>query len=150
MTNNNNKTPSRLALSAYDSPYSRSGASGPHPTGDLYAPLRARAISTLESMGYDPQTMVERGVLWAEDQDPFGHVKQSRFSHFLGTGFHRLMESYGEFLSEDEYDDMIHARSVIPVMRKYELDIWRQVKYPDSVRVTAAGGFLFAVIDIIC
>ena len=132
------KTFSRLALSAYDSPYSRSGASGPHPTGDPYAPLRAKAISTLEAMGYDPHTMVERGVLWAEDQDPFGHVKQSRFMHFLGIGFHRTMESYGEYLSEDEYEDMIHAKSVIPVVRKYELVIRRQVKYPDSVRAVAA------------
>lgn len=95
---------------------------------------RARALSTLEAMGYDPKTMVERGVVWAEDQDPFGHVMQSQYMHFLGTCFHRVMESYDEFLSEKEYDDMIHARTVVPAIRKYELDIRRQVKYPDSVR----------------
>ncbi|RYP72120.1 hypothetical protein DL769_004521 [Monosporascus sp. CRB-8-3] len=128
-----NKKFSRLAQSAYDSPYSRSGAPGPHPTGDPYAPLRASAISTLEAMGYDPQTMAERGVLWAEDQDPFGHVMQSKFMHFLGIGFHRTMESYDEFLSEQEYADMILAKTVVPVVRKYELDIRRQVKYPDSL-----------------
>ncbi|KAI1081987.1 hypothetical protein F5B20DRAFT_588098 [Whalleya microplaca] len=126
---------SRLAQSAYDSPYSRSGAPSPHPTGDPYAPLRARALSTLAEMGYDPNTMIERGVLWAEDQDPFGHVKQSRFMHFLGIGFHRTMESYDEYLSEQEYNDMIHAKSVIPVVRKYDLEIRRQVKYPDSLIV---------------
>ncbi|KAI1211498.1 uncharacterized protein F4807DRAFT_472954 [Annulohypoxylon truncatum] len=129
----NTKRFSRLSQSAYDSPYSRSGASGPHPTGDPYAPLRASAIATLEAMGYDPQTMTERGVLWAEDQDPFGHVKQSRFTHFLGIGFHRTMESFDDFLSEQEYNDMILAKTVTPVVRKYELDIRRPVKYPDSL-----------------
>jgi acyl-CoA thioesterase FadM len=84
-------------------------------------------------MGYDPATMVERGVVWAEDQDPFGHVTQSQYMQFLGMGFHRVMESYDEFLTEEEYGDMIGARSIAPVIRKYELDIVRQVKYPDSV-----------------
>jgi hypothetical protein len=123
----------RLADSAYLSPYSHSGAPKPHPNTDPYAPLRASALSTLEALGYDPSTMVERGVVWAEDQDPFGHVMHSQYMHFLGTCFHRFMESYDEFLSEQEYDDMIHARTVVPVLRKYELDIRRQVKYPDSV-----------------
>ncbi|KAK8042248.1 hypothetical protein PG993_006771 [Apiospora rasikravindrae] len=126
---------SRLAQSAYLSPYSRAGASPADHAGDSdpYKPLRARALATLEAMGYDPATMVERGVVWAEDQDPFGHVMQSQYMHFLGTCFHRVMESYDEHLTKQEYDDMIHARTVMPVVRKYELDIRRQVKYPDSV-----------------
>ena len=126
-------TNSRLAESAYNSPYSHAGAPGPHPNTDPYANLRASALSTLVAMGYDPKTMVERGVVWAEDQDPFGHVMQSQYMYFLGLCFHRVMESYDEFLSEQEYRDMILAKSVAPVIRKYELDIRRQVKYPDSV-----------------
>ncbi|KAI1874379.1 hypothetical protein JX265_004587 [Neoarthrinium moseri] len=126
---------SRLSESAYNSPYSRTGAPGPHPNVDPYALLRGRALSTLEAMGFDPETMVERGVLWAEDQDPFGHVTQSQYMHFIGTCFHRVMESYDEFLTEKEYDDMIKARSVIPAVRKYNLDIRRQVQYPDSLIV---------------
>ena len=124
---------SRLAESAYNSPYSHAGAPRTHPNTDPYAPLRASALSILEAMGYDPKTMVERGVLWAEDQDPFGHVMQSQFMHFLGTSFHRVMESYDEYLDEQEYSNMITAKSVVPVVKKYELDIKRQVKYPDSV-----------------
>lgn len=127
---------SRLAQSAYNSPYCRSGAPSHHPNQDPYAPLRAKALATLEAMGYDPQTMVERGVIWAEDQDPFGHVMQSQYMTFLGTCFHRVMESYDEYLSEEEYNGMILAKTVIPVMRKYELDIRRQVTYPDTVSDT--------------
>ncbi|KAJ8127036.1 hypothetical protein O1611_g6601 [Lasiodiplodia mahajangana] len=126
---------SRLAQSAYDSPYSRAGAPSLHPTGDPYPPLRSRALSTLENMGYDPNTLIQRGVLWAEDQDPFRHVRQSQFMHFLGIGFHRTMESYGEFLTEQEYNDMILSKTVIPVVRKYKLEIRQQVKYPDSLIV---------------
>lgn len=126
----------RLADSAYLSPYSQEGAPKPHPNINPYAPLRASALSTLEALGYDPSTMVERGVVWAEGQDPFGHVMHSQFMHFLGACFYRFMESYSEFLSEQEYDDMIYAKTVVPVIRKYELDIRRQVKYPDSVCIT--------------
>lgn len=134
---------SRLAESAYNSPYSRAGAPEPHPNSDPYAPLRGRALATLEAMGYDPKTMVERGVLWAEDQDPFGHVMQSQYMHFLGTCFHRVMESYDEFLTRQEYDDMISAKTVIPAVRRYDLDIRRQVTYPDSVRDGSIIGQIF-------
>ncbi|OTA64074.1 hypothetical protein K449DRAFT_381017 [Hypoxylon sp. EC38] len=123
----------RLAESSYHSPYSHAGAPTPHPNDDPYAPLRGRALATLEAMGYGPKTMVERGVVWAEDQDPFGHVMNSQYSHFLSTCFHRVMESFDQFLSKEEFDDMIHARTVIPVLRKYEVDFRRQVKYPDSL-----------------
>ncbi|KAI0160028.1 hypothetical protein GGR52DRAFT_564028 [Hypoxylon sp. FL1284] len=129
------KSVSRLAESSYLSPYSHTGTPAADHAGepDPYKPLRAQALAKLEAMGYDPATMVERGVVWAEDQDPFGHVKQSQYTQFFGTCFHRVMESYDQYLIEQEYDDMIHARTVIPVVRKYELSLRRQVKYPDSV-----------------
>lgn len=41
--------------------------------------------------------MTERGVAWAEDQDPFGQVMHSQYMHFLGACFHCFMEGYGEF-----------------------------------------------------
>lgn len=129
----------RLAQSGYLSPYSHAGAPKPHPNTDVYAALRATALASLEAMGFDPSTMVERGVVWAEDQDPFGHVMHSQYMHFLGTCFHRFMESYDEILSEQEYEDMINAKTVVPAIRRYELDIRRQVKYPDSVRIDLAS-----------
>ncbi|KAF2815231.1 uncharacterized protein BDZ99DRAFT_459162 [Mytilinidion resinicola] len=95
-------------------PTRTSGPRTPHPDTDPYAPLHGSALSTLKAMGYDPKTMNERGVVWAEDQDPFGHVMQSQYTHFLGTCFHRVMESYDNALSEDEYNDMVFARNVVP------------------------------------
>lgn len=59
----------------------------------------------------------------------------SQYMHFFGTCFHRFMEGYDQWLSDKEYEDMIHARNVMPVVRKYELEIRRQVKYPDTVCV---------------
>jgi hypothetical protein len=53
--------------------------------------------------------------------------------HFFGLVFHRVMESYTEYFDEEEYDGMLKGRTVIPVVRKYELDIRRVVAYPDSV-----------------
>jgi hypothetical protein len=124
----------RLADSAYNSPYSRAGAPSPHPNTDPYAPLRAQALATLEAMGYNPDTMAEHGVVWAEDQDPFGHVMQSQYIRFLGLCFHRTMESYADYLDDEEYDGMVKGRTVVPLLRKYELAIHRQVRYPDAVR----------------
>ena len=85
-------------------------------------------------MGFDPNTMVEHGVLWAEHQDPYGHVMQSQFMQFAGGCFFRVMESYDEYLSKEECDDLIQGKSVIPAVRRYELNIRRQLKYPDAVR----------------
>lgn len=126
----------RLTDSDYLSPYFRSGApnlSNRNSEHDKYAGLRAKALKTLEAMAFEPQTMVERGVAWAEDQDPFGHVMHTQYLHYFGLCWQRVMESYREFLSEDDYQGMISAKTVIPVVNKYELRIKRQVKYPDSV-----------------
>ncbi|OJD24107.1 hypothetical protein ACJ73_04532 [Blastomyces percursus] len=106
---------SRLADSSYLSPYARSGAPRPHPNTDPYGALRSRA---LEAMGFDPKTMIEHGKLWAENQDIWACQP--------------LPESYEEFLSKEELDGMIEAKTVVPLVRKYELDIRRQVIYPDS------------------
>lgn len=123
----------RLADSSYSSPYSRAGAPSPHPNTDPYAPLRASALATLEAMGFEPKTMVEHGVLWAEHQDPYGHVMHTQFMHFLGACFYRIMEGYDEYLSKEECDGMVQAKTIIPAVRKYELSIRRQVKYPEAV-----------------
>ncbi|KAF4953810.1 hypothetical protein FSARC_12309 [Fusarium sarcochroum] len=98
-----------------------------------YVALRANALRTLVEMGFDPKTMVEHGIVWAEDQDPFGHVTQSRYMQFLGTCFNRVMESYDGYLNEEEYQQMITGKTVIPVVKKYKLDIKRQVRYPDAL-----------------
>lgn len=128
-----NPTSSRLAQSAYNSPYSRAGAPTPHPNCDPYEVLRSRALATLEAMGYDPKTMVEHGVVWAEDQDPYGHVMHSQYMHWAGSCLYRIMEGYDEWLSDQECADMIQGKTLMIVVKKYELDIRRQVKYPDSV-----------------
>ena len=133
--NNHTRRKSRLAESADNSPYSHAGAPSPHPNTDPYAPLRASALSTLEAMGYDPKTMAERGGCLGRGPGPVRPCHAiTPYLHFLGPCFHRVMESYDEFLSEQEYYDMILASRIVPVVKKLELDIKRQVKYPDSVR----------------
>jgi acyl-CoA thioesterase FadM len=84
-------------------------------------------------MGYDPQTMYERGIVWAEDQDPYGHVMHTQYMNFLGACVYRVMEMYDEWLDEDEYNGMVAGKTVVPLVRQYQLDIRRQVRYPDVV-----------------
>ncbi|KAI1327816.1 hypothetical protein F5Y16DRAFT_370965 [Xylariaceae sp. FL0255] len=52
------------------------------------------------------------------------------------------MESYDEWLSNQEVADMTRGKSIIMVMSKSELDIRRQVKYPDSVLVACRQGVI--------
>lgn len=126
-----------LEASQYFSPYTRSGAPGVSistEVADPYAPLRKKALETLEAMGFDPVTMVERGVAWAEDQDPFGHVMHSQYQHYFGLCWQRSMEFYGAFLTEQEYRDMLSGKGIIPVLGGYEIRFKRQVTHPDVVR----------------
>ena len=50
---------------------------------------------------------------------------QPQYMRYLGTCFHRVMESYDEYLGGEEYNVMIHGKSIIPVVHKYELVIKR-------------------------
>lgn len=38
--------------------------------------------------------MADRGVMWAQDQDPVGPGMHSQYLHFLGSCFHRFVEGY--------------------------------------------------------
>jgi hypothetical protein len=120
----------RLAQSAYHSPYTRAGAPTPHPNSDPYTSLRRQALATLESMGYDPETMTERGVKWGEDLEPYD---KSQYMAFLGTCFHRITESHDKFLSDEEYNNMTQRKTVFTKIKNFELQIRRGVRYPDSV-----------------
>ncbi|KAI0201489.1 hypothetical protein F4808DRAFT_459977 [Astrocystis sublimbata] len=115
----NEPAPSRLAQSAYNSPYSRAGAPTPHHNSDPYSALRSTALADLEAMGYDPKTMVEHGVVWAEHQDPYGHVMHSQYMHWAGSCIFRIGEGYDEWLSKQE-----------------------QVRYPDSIIGAYFQGFI--------
>ncbi|GAD94983.1 hypothetical protein SNOG_08574 [Paecilomyces variotii No. 5] len=118
----------------YFSPYGRAGAEAPHPNYiDEWTLRRTRALRTLEAMGYEPQTMAEIGVTFAEDQDPCGHVTTAQYIPYFVPCWYRAQESITEFLSPEEYQDMIRGRSVIPVMKNYELAFQRQVKYLDAL-----------------
>ena len=50
---------------------------------------------------------------------------QSQYMHFLGIYLHRVIESYNKFLCKVEYSDIILAKSIALVIRKYELEITR-------------------------
>ena len=120
--------PTRLSASSYNSPTS-------HEPSNAYTPLRAAVISTATAMGYDPSTMTERGLVWAEDQDPFGHVMNAAYPHFLSMCNFRVMESFEQWLGPTAYENMVNARGIAPVVRKYEIDLRRVVRYPDALLI---------------
>lgn len=122
-----------LDASSYLSPYHLVGPSASAPQNDRYGPLRAKALAMLEAMGFSPETMAERGVTWAEDQDPYGHVMHSQYQHYFGLCWFRMMEEYAVYLSPEDYKNTIQGKGIMPVISKYQINIKRQVKYPDSV-----------------
>lgn len=105
--------------------------------GEAYKPLRESVIKTAVAMGYDPATMAEHGVVWADDQDPFGHVKNHGFSHFVSCCNFRVFESFEAQLG-DKYQDLLKAKGVGIMSKSLSVDLKRPVSYPDSVSTAAA------------
>ena len=104
-----------------------------HPNGGgPYALLRQHAVETATAMGYDPATMCERGIVWSDDQDPFDHVANSAYPHFVAICNFRVFESFEEYLG-DKYQDLLKGRGIGVMVKTYTLDIKRPVTYPDSV-----------------
>ncbi|CRG88352.1 hypothetical protein PISL3812_05382 [Talaromyces islandicus] len=57
----------------------------------------------------------------------------AQFVSFMGASWIRVMESYDEFLSPEELAGVLNGKTVAPMVRKFDLEIKRQVKYPDVV-----------------
>lgn len=53
--------------------------------GESYEPLRKAVVETAVAMGYDRATMVEIAINWSDDHDPFGHVKNHAYGHFISA-----------------------------------------------------------------
>ena len=115
---------SPLALSSYLSP-----SRGP----EVYGAARERTVARATAMGYDPASMTEHGVVWADDQDPFGHVANATFPRYVSCCGFRLFESFAAQLGPAAYQDLLRARGIGVIVREYSLEIRRPVRYPDAL-----------------
>ncbi|KAH6676796.1 hypothetical protein B0J14DRAFT_537549 [Halenospora varia] len=100
--------------------------------GSSYAPLRENTIKTLIQMGYDKSTMIERGITWSDDHDPFGHVKNHAFLEFFTACGVRVFFSFEEHLKE-KFEDFITAKGISCLVKTATLKILKPVKFPDSL-----------------
>lgn len=100
--------------------------------GELYKPLREKIVSEALAQGYDEATMMEHGVVWADDQDPWGHIMNAGFPHYTSACNFRLFESFEEHL-KDKFQDLMKVRGIGVIVKTTTLDIKRPVSYPDSV-----------------
>jgi hypothetical protein len=121
--------PSDLAASSYQAPGG----------GELYAPLREKVIAIALAMGYDRDTMVEYGVNWSDDHDPFGHVKNHGYPHLMTMCNMRVIFSFEAQLKE-RYADFMNAKHVGCMVKSTTLNLMRPVKFPDSVRARGRAG----------
>ncbi|KAJ7094235.1 hypothetical protein C8R43DRAFT_908037 [Mycena crocata] len=107
-----------------------------HPSGgEEYAPLRKAVVELATAMGYDVPTMTEHGVAWADDQDPFGHVGGAVYARLIFKANFRVFESFGKVLG-DKYDDLYRAKGVGVIIKSYNMELKRQVNYPDCLLIT--------------
>lgn len=70
--------------------------------------------------------------MWADDQDPFGHIMNAGFSHFASSCNFRVFESFEAQLG-DKINDFINAKGIGVMVKQFTVDIKRPVSYPDSV-----------------
>ncbi|KAJ0332040.1 hypothetical protein COL922a_011516 [Colletotrichum nupharicola] len=113
---------SRLEASSYHAPGG----------GAAYQPLRESLIKKILEQGYDEETMIEHGVVWADDQDPFGHIMNAGFSHFASSCNFRVFESFEAQLG-GKINDFINAKAIGVMVKQFTVDIKRPVSYPDSI-----------------
>ncbi|GAP93056.1 putative protein [Rosellinia necatrix] len=102
--------------------------------GEVYKPLREKIVSQALAQGYDESTMMEHGVSWADDQDPWGHIMNAGYPHFASASNFRLFESFEEHLKE-KFQDLMKVRGIGVIVKTTTLDIKRPVSYPDSIIV---------------
>ena len=120
MTSVQFKTP--LEASSYNSPGG----------GEAYALLRKKVIENAIAMGYSAESMVECGIRWEDDQDPFGHVAGPAYPRFVGICNLRVIESFAEWL-KGKYEDLVKARGIGIMAKAYTVEVKRPAMYPDSV-----------------
>ncbi|RYP08102.1 hypothetical protein DL764_002085 [Monosporascus ibericus] len=102
--------------------------------GELYKPLREKIVRQALEQGYHEASMMEHGVVWADDQDPWGHIMNAGFPHYASACNFRLFESFEEHL-KDKFQDLMKARGIGVIVKTTTLDIKRPVSYPDSIIV---------------
>ncbi|KAH7303979.1 hypothetical protein B0I35DRAFT_484849 [Stachybotrys elegans] len=123
------KFSSRLQASSYHAPGG----------GDAYKTLREKLIKEILAQGYDEATMLEHGVSWADDQDPFGHIMNAGFGHFSTACNFRFFESFEEQLG-DKIDDLIKAKGLGVIIKAMTMNLKRPVSYPDALIVAVRLG----------
>ncbi|RAL58786.1 hypothetical protein DID88_009199 [Monilinia fructigena] len=101
--------------------------------GSAYAPLRKKVIDAAIAMGYDAATMVECGVSWSDDHDPFQHVKNAAYVHYVNQCKFREFQSFEPYLGKEKFQDMLNLRHMGPVVKTYTIDLKRPVKFPDAL-----------------
>ncbi|ATZ47338.1 hypothetical protein BCIN_02g06280 [Botrytis cinerea B05.10] len=103
--------------------------------GALYEPLREKMIAVALEMGYDRETMTECGVNWSDDQDPFKHVKNHGYMHYMTACNMRVVFSFEKWLGKERFDDFMNVRHIGCVVQSLTLNLKRPVKFPDSLLV---------------
>ena len=107
--------------------------------GELYKPLREGVVKQALEQGYDEATMMGHGVVWADDQDPWGHIMNAGFPHYASSCHFRLFESFEEHL-KDKFQDLMKARGIGVIVKSTTLEVKRPVTYPDSVSKLRVNG----------
>ena len=127
------KFQSALRASSYHDPDNR----------DAYEGARKLIIDRATSLGYERSTMIEHGITWADDLDPFGHVKSAAFTSMFAISGVRVFESFSSNLGS-KFEGFMKARDVSAVAREFTINLKRPVTYPDSV------GYMFLPGDGCC
>lgn len=116
------KFKSALEASSYQSPDG----------GPAYSLLRKKVVDMAIAMGYDASTMVECGVNWSDDHDPFKHVKNHAYPHYVNQCNFRVFQSFEAQLGE-RFQDLLDTQHIGVMVKTYTIDLKRVVKFPDSV-----------------
>ena len=99
---------------------------------------RKRIVAQALALGYEEATMVEYGLTWDRDVDPFGHgrVKGIALPPAFSAANQRMFESFAGDLGESGFRDLMHGSSngaITAFARSWTTEFRKAVSYPDAV-----------------
>ncbi|CAG7944297.1 unnamed protein product [Penicillium nalgiovense] len=86
-----------------------------------YESLREATILAMLEQGIDYNSLSENPISWADDQDPFGHVKAQAYMNYVGNSFIRLLESF-EGHPRDEFPRFMSGCGIGPMTNQCSME----------------------------
>ncbi|PWN48602.1 Thioesterase/thiol ester dehydrase-isomerase [Violaceomyces palustris] len=97
----------------------------------------SKALSKIESMGYDPTSTWEQRVVWG-DHDQFQHVNNVNYVKWYESSRMFFAKKIGEEMEAEKGEEMINGKGKSFILANISVRYRRPVTYPDTILIGVA------------